>query len=102
MKSFPNQHRITRRQLLRGLGGAALLARLGGINALAQSSPPDYKALVCVFLAGGNDGHNTVVPLTQSEFNAYKAARGSLALPDSNGKLLSIQTPNGTPYGLNP
>lgn len=97
-----NQHQITRRQLLRGLGGMALLARLGGINAFAQSSPPDYKALVCLFLAGGNDGHNTIVPLTQSEFNAYKAARGSIALPDNNGALLPIETPNGTPFGLNP
>jgi uncharacterized protein (DUF1501 family) len=96
-----NQHYITRRQLLRGLGGVALLARLGGINALAQSAPPDYKALVCIFLAGGNDGHNTIVPLTQSEFNAYKAARGSLALPDSNGPLLPVETPDGTPFGLN-
>ena len=73
-----NQHRITRRQLLRGIGGTALLARLGGINALAQASQPDYKALVCLFMAGGNDAHNTVVPLTQSEFNAYKSARGTI------------------------
>src|SRR5206468_10357841 len=34
--------------------------------------------------------------------NAYKAARGSLALPDSNGQLVPVQTPDGTPYGLNP
>lgn len=98
-----NQHRITRRQLIGGLGGTALLARLGRINALAQSSPPDYKALVCIFLAGGNDGHNTVVPLTQSEFNAYRAARGSIALPDNNGALLQVaNSSDGTPYGLNP
>ncbi|MBL9138435.1 MAG: DUF1501 domain-containing protein [Verrucomicrobiales bacterium] len=96
------QHRITRRQLIGGLGGAALLSRLGRLNALAQSAPPDYKALVCIFLTGGNDGHNTVVPLTQSEFNAYRAARGSLALPDNNGALLTVETPNGTPFGLNP
>lgn len=96
------QHRITRRQLLRGLGGLAFLARLGGLNALAQSAPPDYKALVCIFLAGGNDGHNTVVPLTQAEFNAYRAARGSIALPDNNGALLTVEAKDGTPYGLNP
>ncbi len=96
------QPRINRRQWLGTLGGTALVARLGRMNALAQSSPPDYKALVCIFLSGGSDGHNTVVPLTQSEFNAYKAARGSLALPDNNGALLPIVTPNGTPYGLNP
>ena len=96
------QHRISRRQLLTGLGGSALLAQFGRINLLAQSSPPDYKALVCVFLAGGSDGHNAIVPLTQSEFNAYKAARGSLALPDGNGPLLQVVAPDGTPFGLNP
>ena len=72
------------------------------MNAFAQANPPDYKALVCVFLAGGNDGHNTVVPLSQAEYNAYKAARGSIALPDNNGALLPVETPEGTPFGLNP
>ena len=100
MSSF--QHRISRRQLLGGLGGAALFARLGRINALAQGAPPDYKALVCIFLTGGNDGHNTVVPLTQSQFNAYRAARGTIALPDGNGALLPVEHADGTPYGLNP
>ena len=96
------QHRITRRQLLNGLGGTALLSFLGKANAFAQGAPPDYKALVCVFLSGGNDSHNLIVPLTQSEFNAYKAARGSLALPDGNGALLPVVTPQNTPFGLNP
>ena len=96
------QHRITRRQLLSGLGGTALLSFLGKANAFAQNTPPDYKALVCLLLSGGNDSHNMVVPLTQSELNAYKSARGSLALPDSNGALLPIVTPENVPFGLNP
>ena len=97
-----NTLRFSRRRMIRGMGAAALLPYLGRMSAFAQSVPQDYKALVCVFLAGGNDGHNTVIPLTQSEFNLYKAARGSLALPDGNGPLLQVQTPGGTPYGLNP
>jgi uncharacterized protein (DUF1501 family) len=85
------------------MGAAAMLARFGWMNALAQQNPPDYKALVCLFLVGGNDGHNTIVPLTQAAFNTYKAARGSLALPDGNGPLVPVQDyTNGTPYGLNP
>ncbi len=96
------QHQITRRQLLQGLGGSALLSFLGRANAFAQGAPPDYKALVCVFLSGGNDGHNMVVPISGAQFAAYKAARGSLALPDGNGALLQIVTQDGTPYGLNP
>jgi len=97
-----NTNLITRRQWIGRLGGAALLTGLGRVNALAQGAPPDYKALVCIFLLGGNDGHNTVVPLSASEFSAYKAARGSLALPDNNGALLQVQATNGTPFGLNP
>src|SRR3954469_15950741 len=96
------QHHITRRQLLSGLGGTALLSFLGKANAFAQNTPPDYKALGCIFLSGGNDAHNMVVPLTQSEFNIYKAARGSLALPDGNGALLPVVTPENVPFGLNP
>lgn len=98
-----NQHFISRRSLLKGLGATAMLTRFGWMNALAQQNPPDYKALVCVFLVGGNDGHNTIVPLTQSEFNAYQSARGTLALPDNNGPLVQIQDQvTGTPFGLNP
>src|SRR5262245_43784685 len=96
------QHKITRRHLLSGLGGTALLSFLGRANALAQSTPPDYKALVCVFLSGGNDSHNMIVPITGSQFSSYKAARGSLALPDGNGALLSVVAKDGTAYGLNP
>ncbi|MCB1209668.1 MAG: DUF1501 domain-containing protein [Verrucomicrobiales bacterium] len=95
---------MTRRHLLAGMGSTALINRLGMFNTLAQtnSSPNDYKALVCIQLAGGNDGHNTIVPLTKGDFDDYKAERGSLALPDSNGPLLEVETGNGTAYGLNP
>ena len=98
-----NQHYLSRRSLLKQLGATALLTRFGWMNAFSQAAPPDYKALVCIFLAGGNDGHNTVIPLSQAGFNAYKAARGSLALPDSNGPLVPVQDyTNAMPFGLNP
>lgn len=74
------------------------LARFGAMNAMAQAS--DYKALVCIFMFGGNDGNSLVIPQTQTEYNAYKAIRGSLAFPDSNVKLLPISMANGTPYAL--
>ncbi len=94
---------FSRRRLLGGMTASALLSRLGSIQALAQTSgaPSDYKALVCILLAGGNDGHSTIVPLTQSAYNTYKAVRGTLALPDSNGPVMQVQTPDGTPYALN-
>ena len=44
------------------LGAATSFSRLGLINALAQSSP-GFRALVCIFLFGGNDSNNLIVPL---------------------------------------
>jgi uncharacterized protein (DUF1501 family) len=87
----------TRRHFLK-TATLAGLARFGALNALAQAS--DYKALVCIFLFGGNDGNNLIVPQTQSEYNNYKTIRGSLALPDTNAKLLPVSAADGTPYAL--
>ena len=92
----------SRRNFLRSAGTLASLAgfsRFGMMNALAQSSS-NYKALVCVFLFGGNDSHNMLVPQSAAAFNAYKSIRGSLALPDGNAKLLPVSAANGTPYAL--
>ena len=44
--------------------------RFSLINALAQGA--DYKALVCVFLAGGNDGNNMIVPTSTTDYNATR------------------------------
>src|SRR6202049_5329305 len=87
----------TRRDFLK-MATLAGIARFGAMNALAQAS--DYKALVCIFQFGGNDGNSLIVPQTQSEYNAYKAIRGSLALPDTNAKLLPVSAVDGTPYAL--
>ncbi|MBI5926238.1 MAG: DUF1501 domain-containing protein [Aquabacterium sp.] len=74
---------INRRQFLRhtsslGAMGAcgAWLTNLAAIqNASAQSSNADYKALVCIFLAGGNDAHNTVIPVDEISWRCYSASR---------------------------
>ena len=63
-----HHHVFSRRSFLQKtslLATATGLGRLGLINAHAQTAP-DYKALVCVFMMGGNDGHNMVVPLSGS------------------------------------
>ena len=86
---------FSRRDVLR-------LSALSAVNAMAQQGASDYKAMVCVFLLGGNDGNNMVVPMTQTDFDAYKAIRGNLALPDNSAKLLAVQSlADGKPYGLN-
>jgi uncharacterized protein (DUF1501 family) len=75
-----------------GLGGVAGL--LGAQDALAQAS--GYRALVCIFLYGGNDGVNTVVP-TDARYAAYSAVRGNLAIPRAS--LLPI---GNSAFGLHP
>jgi uncharacterized protein (DUF1501 family) len=63
------------------LGSATPLAlSFAGIGAAAAQTAEDYRALVCVFLFGGNDQTNTVVPFDTSEFSAYTAARPTIAL----------------------
>src|SRR5689334_3516574 len=98
-----NNDKTSRRNFL-GLSGAfataAAFSRFGMMNAYAQSAS-NYKALVCVFMFGGNDSHNMLVPQSQSAFNAYKTIRGSLSLPDGNAKLLPVTAKDGTPYALN-
>ena len=94
----------TRRNFLK-MAGLAPLARYGAINAFAGTPVnPNYKALVCIFLFGGNDGNNMIVPAPgTAQYNAYKTIRGSIALPDPNATLqgMGITAKNGTPYALN-
>jgi uncharacterized protein (DUF1501 family) len=79
---------------------AASFNRFGMLNALAQSAS-DYKAMVCVFLFGGNDANNLVIPTSPAEFLNYQRSRSSLALPQSG--LLPINAPGpGAPFGLHP
>jgi uncharacterized protein (DUF1501 family) len=80
--------RIDRRHLLRvggavsALGVAAPLAlQLAAVGSAAGQAAPDYKALVCVFLFGGNDGHNTVLATDTDSWGRYFAARNTGADP---------------------
>ena len=93
----------SRRKFLRiaGAGAAAgAVSRLTMMNALAQSAP-DYRALVCIFLLGGNDGHNMLVPQDTAAYATYRSGRGNLALPDSDAKLLQIPTKDGRTFAFN-
>ena len=85
------------------LGAAAFAAgldRFALINAFAQG--PSYRALVCVFLAGGNDGNNTVVPLGTTDYQAYATARSGSGLVIPSGDLLRIAAPSAGEFGLHP
>jgi len=76
---------FTRRGFVRvaaGSVGSLALRPFGLWPALAQSGP-NYRALVCIFLFGGNDSNNTIVPMDDASYKAYTSIRGSLALSAS-------------------
>jgi len=92
-----------------GIGTRSILSTLLTLrlaNSLAAQSaapsPGDYRALVCLFLAGGNDSFNMLVPTTAGEYQAYAAARGNLAL--ARETLLEISPANmgGRTLGIHP
>ena len=99
-----------RRVFLRNLGALStfgLAARLDLLSLVAAASAQqaaDYKALVCVFMFGGNDGNNTVIPIDSAGYAQYAAVRpaaSAINLPQAS--LLPIQPLNlGTPFGLHP
>ena len=80
------------------LSALATMNRFGLMSALAQSAP-GYQALVCVFLYGGNDSNNLIVPL-DSRYAQYQQIRGQLALAESS--LLPVTTSANVPYGFHP
>jgi uncharacterized protein (DUF1501 family) len=77
------------------LGG---LSKFGLVSALAQGAA-DYKALVCIFMFGGNDSNNMIVPI-DSRYATYQQSRSTLAIPQ--GLLLPLQIGNQATYGLHP
>lgn len=98
----------SRREFLRccaaALGGAAL----GGLNlvnealAAGPGSFSEYRALVCVFLYGGNDSFNMLVPTSSSEYAQYLDARAALAVPQQDLLPITPTTPQTGSYGFNP
>ena len=97
----------TRRDFLRtsacALGGMALASSLdtfGVVHALTPQAAPDYRALVCVFLNGGNDGNNMFLDLNQ--YSQYSTARNAdqLAIPQAN--FLSVAPVSGGSFGFHP
>src|SRR6266446_8858268 len=102
----------TRREFIRqaacaALGTAALTSAIRDLRfmnaAVAQSNISDYKALVCIFLQGGNDSNNLVLPTIQAEYDNYAAIRTPvLAIPQSAILPISPLNSDGHEYGLHP
>jgi uncharacterized protein (DUF1501 family) len=101
----------SRRQFLRqtacgAVGYGAVLSTvldLYKLNAIAAPlSPSDYRALVCIFLYGGNDGSNLLVPRTGADYLVYASRRDALAVPASELLPIAPLNPDGRDYGLHP
>jgi uncharacterized protein (DUF1501 family) len=97
--------RISRRDVLSGLSMIGLSAGLLGGRRTAHAASDDYRALVCIFLFGGNDGNNMVVPV-DARYADYAAARrqptdGGLAL--AMDQLLPLAPASGSAqFGFHP
>ena len=74
-----------RRWLLQSGASCASALGVGSLGNLLLGARPahaaDYKALVCIFLYGGNDGLNTIVPSDAARHAQYSGVRGALAIP---------------------
>ncbi len=113
-----------RREFLKKSGGCALgmaalampFQHFGLMSVLAQKTddaqetnvPSDYRALVCVFMSGGNDGNNTLIPnhsdASLSNYATYFNARNpaSLAIPQASLLPISVPRMGNLSYGLHP
>ncbi len=99
---------------LRAALGASVYSAFGNLQLVRAAATQgsytfsDYKALICVFLYGGNDGFNTVVPISTTQYGLYKAVRPSLAI--AQNQVLPLNAPasgagspgDGGMYGLHP
>jgi uncharacterized protein (DUF1501 family) len=92
-----------RRSFLTRTGALAASAAFGQLGALASraATANDYKALVCIFLYGGNDSNNMIVPIDTAGYANYAKLRSTIALPQQ--QLLPLPVSGGTAqYGLHP
>lgn len=109
---------ISRRHFLRTMGGCAAMSQTAMLSTLMNLSltksaaaaidTSGYKALVCIFLFGGIDSYNVLVPMTDSTggtspYDEYHSARGSVALDNTVTPLHPIIDPtDARGYGLHP
>src|SRR6266446_457557 len=100
----------TRRTFIRQAACAALTTSgllntifdLRRLSAATYADTTDYKALVCLFLFGGNDANNVVIPHDTAGYASYAAARGILAIPQASLLPLTLQNGDGRDFAFHP
>jgi uncharacterized protein (DUF1501 family) len=111
-RTSEEQRELSRREFFRraacaGVGMTATYCAIRDLRlinaAVAAESTTDYKALVCIFLNGGNDSNNLLVPTDSTSYQAYAAGRSQLAIPSAS--LLPLTLASSTDshtYGVHP
>lgn len=104
-----NRRRFLGQAACAGLKLTGAVSTIGTLRlfnaALAGEGLPmngDFKALVCLFLYGGNDSNNTLVPRDLSAYNAYASDRGILALDRDQLLPLLLDNDDGREFGFHP
>lgn len=69
-------------------------------NAESLTNGSDYRALVCLYLSGGNDGFSLIVPTDSADYREYSDSRQTLAVEQSNLQNLSSRNPNNPTCGI--
>ena len=97
------------------VGATGLLSSLANLRLIGAVASPgngpvtpttsaaiasDYKALVCLFLQGGNDANNLIIPSDTTSYAAYATARSNLALPQTGLLPISPKTSDGRAWSL--
>lgn len=85
MSSDQSRRAFLKRASILSMAGSAspFVMNLAAMSEAAAATASDYKALVCVFLYGGNDYANTLVPYDAATYSVYKAQRSALAYAQS-------------------
>ncbi len=91
--------------LLSGITNLGLVnsaAAANANNSFFNPSNNDYKALVCILLAGGNDSFNMLIPRGTTEYNEYAQSRTNVAIPQNQILPINPNTSDGKQYGVHP
>ncbi len=104
MKTFSNRRQFLKRCSHLALGSSSFLAASSQFQlANAMVQPGDsYKALVCIFLFGGNDSFNMLLPKGDAEYQLYSQTRQTLALEKDSILAITPETDLGIQLGLHP
>ncbi len=100
--------RVSRRHFIQlGASAAAAYGLLGGPGSRreaygATADTSGYKAIVCLFMYGGNNSFNWIVPTSATQYATYAQSRSNLALANSSLLPLNGTASDGASYGMHP